>query len=227
MIHSVKDLSPDQKLAIESLLGLPFPKESKSACALCPLRRNGLRPSKRTPGKKAPINSRWKKLTRKLPQHGVSAASAPDNDSGCHRCQRSSFSIIDQRRLPEAVIDLAIPGEVQWFASGSVLAEYEDALKRPRLAIDSGKAADAMARIRPIVSVVSPAASVAAASDPDDNQFLECAEDTQAHYLVTGNIRHFPEVWKETRIVTPREFIDAWTAVPSVWSSRSPAGTCS
>lgn len=106
--------------------------------------------------------------------------------------------------MPEAVIDLAISGEIRWFASESVLAEYEEVLKRPRLAIDAGKVADAMA----------PAARVAAASDPDDNQFLECAEAAQAHYLVTGNIRHFPEVWKETRMVTPREFIDAWTAAP-------------
>jgi putative PIN family toxin of toxin-antitoxin system len=116
--------------------------------------------------------------------------------------------------LPEAVIDLAISGEVQWFASQSVLAEYDDVLKRPRLAIDSVKAADAMARIRSIVSVVSPAERVTAASDPADNQFLECAEAAQAHYLVTGNIRHFPEVWRDTRIVTPREFIDAWTTAP-------------
>jgi putative PIN family toxin of toxin-antitoxin system len=43
--------------------------------------------------------------------------------------------------LPEAVINLAISGEVQWFASESVLAEYQDVLKRPRLAIESGKAA--------------------------------------------------------------------------------------
>ena len=78
--------------------------------------------------------------------------------------------------LPEAVINLAISGEVQWFASESVLAEYEEVLKRPRLIIDSGKAAGAMARIRTIVSVVSPAVRVAAARDPDDNQFLECAE---------------------------------------------------
>ena len=112
--------------------------------------------------------------------------------------------------LPEAVINLAISGEVQWFASESVLAEYEEVLKRPRLAIDSGKAADAMARILATVSVVSPAVRVTAASDAD----LECAEAAQAPYLVTGNIRHFPEVWKETRIVTPREFIDAWTTVP-------------
>jgi putative PIN family toxin of toxin-antitoxin system len=114
--------------------------------------------------------------------------------------------------LPEAVINLALSGEVQWAASESVLAEYEDVLKRPRLAIESGKAAEAMARIRRIVSVVSPTVGILAASDPDDNHFLECAEAAQAHYLVTGNVRHFPEVWKETRIVTPREFIDAWTS---------------
>jgi len=116
--------------------------------------------------------------------------------------------------LPEAVIDLAISGEVQWFASESVLAEYEEVLKRPRLAIDSVKVADAIAKIRAIVSLVKPEVRVSAARDPDDNQFLECAEAAQADYLVTGNIRHFPEVWKETRIVTPREFIDAWTAAP-------------
>jgi putative PIN family toxin of toxin-antitoxin system len=30
--------------------------------------------------------------------------------------------------LPEAVIDLALSGEVQWFASEPVLAEYEEVL---------------------------------------------------------------------------------------------------
>ena len=85
MIHSVKDLSPDQKLAIESLLGRPISEGEQVSVRTVPASLDGLRPSNRTPGKKAPINSRWKKLTRKLPQHGVSAASAPDNDSGCHR----------------------------------------------------------------------------------------------------------------------------------------------
>ena len=53
---------------------------------------------------------------------------------------------------------------------------------------------------------------VAESSDPGDNQFLECAEAAHANYLVTGNIRHFPDIWKDTRIVTPREFIEAWAA---------------
>ena len=53
MIHSVKDLSPDQKLAIETCSVARFLKESKSACARRPLHRNGLGPSSRTLVKKA------------------------------------------------------------------------------------------------------------------------------------------------------------------------------
>ena len=47
--------------------------------------------------------------------------------------------------------------------------DAEIAARRSRLAIDSGKAADAMARILATVSVVSPAVRVRAASDTDDN----------------------------------------------------------
>src|ERR1035438_2112134 len=71
--------------------------------------------------------------------------------------------------LPEAVINLALSGEVRWFASQSVIAEYDEVLKRPRLAIDSVKAAGAMAKIRAIVSVISPAVRVAAASRSEEH----------------------------------------------------------
>ena len=33
---------------------------------------------------------------------------------------------------------------------------------------------------------------VRACSDPDDDIFLECAQAASAHYLVTGNGKHFP-----------------------------------
>jgi uncharacterized protein len=46
-------------------------------------------------------------------------------------------------------------------------------------------------------------------SDPDDDMFSECAQAAEAHYLVTGNVKHFPATWLGTRIVTPREFVDA------------------
>ena len=41
-----------------------------------------------------------------------------------------------------------------------------------------------------------------------DNRFLECAEESQADFLVTGNIRHFPKRWKGTQVVTARQLIE-------------------
>jgi len=37
--------------------------------------------------------------------------------------------------------------------------------------------------------------------------FLECADAARADYLVTGNQKHFPKFWKNTKIITPREFV--------------------
>jgi predicted nucleic acid-binding protein len=45
-------------------------------------------------------------------------------------------------------------------------------------------------------------------SDPDDNIFLECADAARADFLITGNRKHFPAFWKNTKIITPREFVN-------------------
>ena len=41
-------------------------------------------------------------------------------------------------------------------------------------------------------------------ADPDDEIFLERALAAKADYLVTGNTKHFPASWLDTRILTPR-----------------------
>jgi predicted nucleic acid-binding protein len=55
--------------------------------------------------------------------------------------------------------------------------------------------------------MVTPGDIVTESKDEPDNRFLECAEEADADYLVTGNKRHFPKSWKSTRIVNSREFI--------------------
>jgi len=44
-------------------------------------------------------------------------------------------------------------------------------------------------------------------ADPADNMFVECADAARADYLVTGNLRHFPKFWKNTKIISSREFL--------------------
>jgi len=123
-------------------------------------------------------------------------------------------ALLHSGSLPEAVLNLAVSSNVRWIASEPILAEYVEVLQRPRLAIDSSKMSEALARIRASVLLVVPGVRVEATNDPDDNMFLECAQAGDADHIVTGNTRHFPKVWQKTRIVTPREFIEVWTGAP-------------
>lgn len=62
--------------------------------------------------------------------------------------------------------------------------------------------------IRDASLLVRPRQKVSAALDSSDNKFLECAQATNANFLVTGNKRHFPQTWLQTKIVNARELIE-------------------
>jgi predicted nucleic acid-binding protein len=45
------------------------------------------------------------------------------------------------------------------------------------------------------------------ASDPDGNIFVECADAARADFLITDNRMPFQPFWKNTKIITSREFV--------------------
>lgn len=110
--------------------------------------------------------------------------------------------------LERFVLDLAINRKLSLCYSEIILAEYEGVLSRPRFKIPSAKITDSMALIRTSGTLVIPKRRLQIALDPGDDIFLECAEAARAHYLVTGNKKHFPEVWKSTRVVNARELLE-------------------
>lgn len=97
--------------------------------------------------------------------------------------------------------------------SGEVFAEYEEVIRRPRFKRSESEIADTLRAIREMGIWVKPSHKVRACTDPDDDVFLECAQAARAHYLVTGNLKHFPSKWADTLIVTPHQFIDAITEI--------------
>lgn len=107
---------------------------------------------------------------------------------------------------------LALDGSVQLCVSGSIYAEYEEVIGRPRLQRSAEIIAGTLQAIRERSLWVKPTESVQACQDPDDDIFLECAQAARADYLVTGNLRHFPASWGNTKIVTPRWFLDRFLA---------------
>ena len=116
---------------------------------------------------------------------------------------------------PAQIFVLALGGSIQLCVSGSVYAEYEEVISRPRFARSAELISATLQAIREKGIWVRPTERVTACADPDDNIFLECAQAANADYVVTGNLKHFPPSWAESRVVTPRWLLDNLTAATS------------
>jgi uncharacterized protein len=109
---------------------------------------------------------------------------------------------------PAQVYELAIGGALQLCVSGSVYAEYEEVISRPRFQRSDQIITAALRAIRENALWVIATDRVHVCSDPDDDIFLECSQAAQADYLVTGNLRHFPASWNQTEIITARRLLE-------------------
>ena len=109
------------------------------------------------------------------------------------------------------VLDLPLASKLGMCISREVFREYGDVLRRKKFGIDPVKLDASLQLIRSRARKVRPRSRVTSAADPGDNKFLECAEECGAHYLVTGNKRHFPRQWGVTEVVNARELIEIVT----------------
>ena len=105
------------------------------------------------------------------------------------------------------VLLLAITRPARLYVSRPILEEYSEVLGRRKLRIRKGLKQQLLQLIKNHSHTVVPTRRLDVTSDPDDNMFLECANAARADYLVTGNQKHFPRFWKNTKIITTREFI--------------------
>jgi putative PIN family toxin of toxin-antitoxin system len=110
--------------------------------------------------------------------------------------------------LPRTVLLLALTKPARIYVTREILAEYRTVLARRELKISKGLQLQLLQLIKNRAHLVRAAYELEVAKDPDDNKFLECADAARADYLITGNLRHFPQFWKKTTIITSREFIN-------------------
>jgi len=109
--------------------------------------------------------------------------------------------------LQRTVLVLALTRPARLYVSGPILEEYQRVLARPRFQIRKGRRQQLLQLLKNRAHRIEPSCRLAVTADPADNIFLECAEAARADYLVTGNARHFPPFWRQTKIITPREFL--------------------
>ena len=109
--------------------------------------------------------------------------------------------------LQRTAVLLAMAKPAHWYVSTPILSEYALVLARPELKIRRNLRQQLLQLIKNHVRVVAPSRLGQITSDPADNIFVECADAARADYLVTGNQRHFPKFWKNTKIINSSEFL--------------------
>lgn len=113
--------------------------------------------------------------------------------------------------LPAAILDLALQGKVRVALSHPIFAEMERVLRRPRFDFEPRKIGSFLALFKSRAKLVSPTMTPdVCREDPSDNRFLECAEAAKAEFLITGNKSHFPLRYRNTVVVNPAEFWEAY-----------------
>ena len=117
-------------------------------------------------------------------------------------------AILKPAGLERASLVLALTAPARLCVSGDILEEYERVLHRPQLKLSDSRLGEILDLLKSRTTLVDPSRRIQVTPDPDDNIFLECAEEARADYLVTGNKRHFPRFWKSTKIVNARELLE-------------------
>lgn len=110
--------------------------------------------------------------------------------------------------LQRTVILLALSKPVRWYVSDAILSEYAVVLARSELKIRRSLRQQLLQLIKNHTRMIVPSRLPQVTIDPADNIFVECADGARADYLVTGNQRHFPKFWKNTKIISSREFLN-------------------
>ncbi len=109
--------------------------------------------------------------------------------------------------LQRTVLLLALTKPARLYVSAPIVEEYRAVLSRPEFRIRKGRRQQLLQLIEKNARLVAAARQLQVTSDSSDNIFVECADAAGADYLITGNVRHFPRYWKQTKIITSREFL--------------------
>jgi putative PIN family toxin of toxin-antitoxin system len=121
------------------------------------------------------------------------------------------ISSLIQKSYPYTIVnELFIDDKIEMCVSEELMAEYYDVLRREKFARfhDFFSRAEALlAEIETKATMFKPKIRLKLISDADDNMVLELADECIADFIITGNTTDFIfPTYKETRIVTPREY---------------------
>ena len=114
-------------------------------------------------------------------------------------------ALMNLNGIPARILMSILRNDLGIIYDNRIIFEYMDVLSRKEFSFSSEIINELMKHIKNNGEYVNAGFSELKFTDESDKKFYEVYKSGSAHYLITGNSKHFP---KETGIVTPREFID-------------------
>ena len=117
-------------------------------------------------------------------------------------------AMLKKNSVPEKIVDHALQGKIIPLLNDEILAEYTDVINRPKFKFSQETIETLLNKIVERGQFIDAKDFEDELPDPKDKIFycvlMTAREDVDA-YLVTGNLKHFPQ---KIYIVTPRELLD-------------------
>ena len=115
---------------------------------------------------------------------------------------------------PGDIVRLITTGTVRVCYDARILCEYRQVLLRPAFPFSQGQVESVLAQLEADGDLVTADPLPESLPDPDDEVFLAVALASQAHCLVTGNIRHYPASRRQgVQVVSPRNFLELYRKI--------------
>ena len=110
---------------------------------------------------------------------------------------------------PTIILDMIIEGILTVCYSSEIFIEYEEVLNRKKfIFIDKDRRKIVLNYIKNNGYLVSDIPVGIRLPDRDDEKFINAALSGQAQYIITGNMKHYPEIkYNATRVLLPADFL--------------------
>jgi len=109
---------------------------------------------------------------------------------------------------PAKIMRLIADGQIEFYYSSDILDEYKRVLSYEKFNFSIASQELAIEDIENIGILIQPSESKIPLPDESDRVFYDAAKTVEA-YLITGNLKHYPE---EPNILTPARFIEIFNA---------------
>ena len=115
---------------------------------------------------------------------------------------------------PAHIVDMIYRGEVELFYNNMIYDEYKDVLCRPKFGFKKEGIIAFLEAVTTVGTFINNSLDFAVPKKvcekipEQDIPFAQVAYTAEAEYLITGNTKHFPKKIGQTKVVSPKEFMD-------------------